>query len=772
MTIASLSNNTLSNYALFGLADATNRIEQSTLRLATGNRITRAGDDVAALSVATKLRSQVSSLRQALLNTSQADSFLQVAYGGLTEVSSILDRLKAISTQANSGSLSNADRAFLDTEFQTLTDEIDSIASSTNFNGIKLLDGSVTGENDVEQITTTATRGTANLLFLANPLVGQTVNLNGVTFTAGASFAVAGSIPNTIDNLVNALNQSTNTAISQATYSRSGNSLVITHDAGGAQSNLYRINQNTSTASFSTSGGATPTANLFTLEGGSNNGLYQTGVTASGTIGDTLVNGQSQTSASVTLTITGVINNGEQLRIDNGVGGNVNFTFTSAAPALPNEIQIGATTEETLQNAANVISRYTAADDYGSRQLNLRTSGNTLILTNKAPGNPLDLAGAALNISETFAAGSVSSGTFNNGTNTGINTSGVTNSAFLGEISGFTATFNSPDNVTASITVGSETYSSTITDTTPAANSFVRFNSANGGYFDVQLAGGAGLAVANQGNADTYAARLNAAFGGMNFYQSRIVSNFTAAGQLANASAEFKLDDFTDLKISGISVTQASAPGNDAIIDFDIDGETFRSASGIGGQIGAYENITLTSLDDPNRQITLRNGSNTIDLSDSTNATTYEDNLKTAFGFGTGGAGLNFQIGQNGSDQLNIQIGSALTSKLFDGQSLDVSTQVNAAAAQTVLDGAINEVQSIIAQVGSYQARLEYASGNLNSSITSVDAARGVLADTDIAYESTQFAAATVQSQAAISVLAQVNGLRSSLLDLIKVNLQ
>lgn len=124
------------------LSTRNSRVADSINALVSGSRLTRASSDVAALSVAVSLQNQVSSLRGAALNISQASSVLQVADGGGEQISEALGRLNALATQANSGTLSAADRKALNTEFQTVRAEIDRIAGNTNFNGQKLLDGS------------------------------------------------------------------------------------------------------------------------------------------------------------------------------------------------------------------------------------------------------------------------------------------------------------------------------------------------------------------------------------------------------------------------------------------------------------------------------------------------------------------------------------------------------------------------------------------------------------------------------------------------------
>lgn len=115
---------------------------QSALnKLSSGNRITSAKDDAAGLAIATSLRMDLSSVRAAQSNISQASSMLQVADGGLNQITDILGRMKTLAATAQSDQISNTERGFVNTEFQNLVQEIDRIASATEYNGVELLTG-------------------------------------------------------------------------------------------------------------------------------------------------------------------------------------------------------------------------------------------------------------------------------------------------------------------------------------------------------------------------------------------------------------------------------------------------------------------------------------------------------------------------------------------------------------------------------------------------------------------------------------------------------
>jgi flagellin len=118
-------------------------IEQSKSfqRLASGNRITSAGDDAAGLSISEKLKSQIRSLGQAERNANDGVSFIQVAEGGMNEIGNILIRLRELGIQAASDTIGDTERGFIDKEVQQLKGEVDRIANVTNFNGTPLLNG-------------------------------------------------------------------------------------------------------------------------------------------------------------------------------------------------------------------------------------------------------------------------------------------------------------------------------------------------------------------------------------------------------------------------------------------------------------------------------------------------------------------------------------------------------------------------------------------------------------------------------------------------------
>ena len=143
-------------------------------KLSSGYKINRAGDDAAGLAISEKMRAQITGLETAQKNAKDGISLVQTAEGALTEVHDMLNRMVQLATQSANGTYDNdVDRAQMQKELDQLRSEINRIADSSNFNGIKLLDGSMEADTSEYKLT-----GQAAL---------------GILATAGADFSKAGT---------------------------------------------------------------------------------------------------------------------------------------------------------------------------------------------------------------------------------------------------------------------------------------------------------------------------------------------------------------------------------------------------------------------------------------------------------------------------------------------------------------------------------------------------------------------------------------------------
>ena len=118
---------------------------KSTEKLSTGYQINRAADNAAGLAISEKMRSQIRGPAQATNNANDAISLIQTAEGGLQETEDILQRMRELSVQSANGTYTDEDREQIQHEVDALKEEIDRIAESTEFNEMKLLDGSLDG---------------------------------------------------------------------------------------------------------------------------------------------------------------------------------------------------------------------------------------------------------------------------------------------------------------------------------------------------------------------------------------------------------------------------------------------------------------------------------------------------------------------------------------------------------------------------------------------------------------------------------------------------
>ncbi|MBT5375184.1 MAG: flagellin FliC [Nitrospinaceae bacterium] len=143
MPTNSILNNALSNTAQRNLDINSKRVSQSIERVSYGTRTNKAADDVAGLAVSEGLRSDIRALRQGARNLNDGVSLLNIAEGALNEQSGMLIRLKELATQGASGTIGDFERQTLDLEISSLVAEVDRIASTAQFNGKTLLDGSL-----------------------------------------------------------------------------------------------------------------------------------------------------------------------------------------------------------------------------------------------------------------------------------------------------------------------------------------------------------------------------------------------------------------------------------------------------------------------------------------------------------------------------------------------------------------------------------------------------------------------------------------------------
>ena len=187
------------NMAAIGAINNLNRTQgsltNSLSKISSGLRINRAADDAAGLSVATRMNSDNTSLKQAMRNTNDGISMVQTAEGGLNELHNILVRMRELSVQASNDTYSSADRTMISTEMGQLKEEFVRIASTANFNRQDVLNGSNTSFDIQVGIHDNADNRIAINLASLNSTMGAV----GLSFTGGVT--ASGSVGNAQTNI-------------------------------------------------------------------------------------------------------------------------------------------------------------------------------------------------------------------------------------------------------------------------------------------------------------------------------------------------------------------------------------------------------------------------------------------------------------------------------------------------------------------------------------------------------------------------------------------
>jgi len=195
-----INQNTEAFNAYRNLSVTQGQMGKSLEKLSSGFRINRAADDAAGLAISEGLRSQVGGLKVAVRNAQDGVSVVQTAEGALTEVHSILQRVRDLSVQAGNDSNNAAARGNIKTEIDSLGDELTRISAATNFNGINLLDGSNASLTFQVGAGSTATTDQVAVSMTDISALGTSVKALDVS-TAANALAAVGTVDTEIGNI-------------------------------------------------------------------------------------------------------------------------------------------------------------------------------------------------------------------------------------------------------------------------------------------------------------------------------------------------------------------------------------------------------------------------------------------------------------------------------------------------------------------------------------------------------------------------------------------
>jgi flagellin len=238
------------------------KMSKALEQLSSGMRINRAADDAAGLAISEKMRSQINGMKQGLRNAQDGVSMIQTAEGALSETTAILQRMRELSVQASSTTLSTSDRQAVGGELLALRSQIDNIATQTRFNGQNLL----TGALSVTAAGTLTTATTAD----AGVNVTSVVDANGADPSHTFTISGAAAVLTIKDNTTN-IQQS----ITVADFAAAGNQL-LNFNAIGVKVTLTSTGVITGAKVVDT-GGANPLKGLTLTTTGTGSATYRVG---------------------------------------------------------------------------------------------------------------------------------------------------------------------------------------------------------------------------------------------------------------------------------------------------------------------------------------------------------------------------------------------------------------------------------------------------------------------------------------------------------------
>ncbi|WP_445682488.1 flagellin N-terminal helical domain-containing protein [Radicibacter daui] len=738
----SVGTNTAALTAKRNLDTNSNNSSSSIARMSSGTRITKPMDDAASLSISNKMRSTISSLGQAARNASQGASLLQVAAGGLSNISDMLDRMKVLATQVVNDTLGASEVSYAQQEFGLLMDQVDSTAKQTRFNGTSLLTGgsgqvqyannnkSADGLNSAAgafagTLNSAASSGYVQHVFGAANTIDVKVkdgvvslNLGGETFTGSSNVQANGVLV-----LTSSTNAGNKVAfdVGSATAAIDTDSEMQTQVASLLANSTLQIGYaesigNVTEVNYEIPGlGSTSTHSLLNLDQSS--GVVQGSVAAAGDITVTgttsdytvqmIIDGETFRASSVTVTDGGVLkltstrDSGNVLAINYGSDTsdmNVDATTFQAQLQFSFGAPIFGQTPATFNigNAESAFGLNTATAGFSG---SINTTNTAGFIDGVASGVTVTKNGSAFDVNlvvgnQTFQAKGFS----------------ATNNGQLNLISTTDA-----DNV---ISLNLSSTASTSLDTLPE--------------LQVGLQRLLGLDPTSGANPARF--------------QSASANN----------------DDYNGFEMGVNQTIKASAttqPGTYAL-SYDADDKTFKLTDGVTVLKARLEKDGDQTVQFSNGlSLTLGSSGNTFDWS--------KDMTQMVFNVGEGsGQNFVFQVSEIAGDDLTVNM-TAATVDALGLTGMNINTKDDARKASIALDSALNTVNTGLANIGAQQSRFEFIQANISTQVENSSAARGTFYDVDMASEMISFTKSQTLMQAGVSMLAQANQMPQQLLRLI-----
>jgi flagellin len=701
------------------LSNVTKKQQTAMERLSTGLRINSAADDAAGLAISNRMTSQIRGYAVAIRNSNDGISMAQTTEGALGNIGDMLQRMRELAVQSANGSNSAENRQAIQAEVSQLKDQINNIAKQTNFNDIKLLDGSAgnivlqTGVNQNETMKMKFDSAQTKDLGLNAPS-----SLTSVGGISAAALAEGDLIINGVtiapttakyDTLSSASNDSS--SISKAT------AINLLSDKTGV---VASVNANTVygyTSVMATT--ATSTTGTVTING------VTTSSFSLGLAGSTSVSRQATVNAINQISAqTGVT------AIDNGD----DYHGVSLVAADGRNIIVGTYGGSMTAELTGLAASGTYVGTYSLQS----TNGNPITISSKVGG--------------TLANSGLIAGTYDSNTATSVTRARAGSVSAFQALTGDTLQINgitvgaavaTDDLATYSTTAGTKVSSAIAT--AAAINKVTALTGVTAKANANVLVGSSFSAVAADTSASPGAITLNGVTISVAFNANLTRQNLVDVINLKQGQTGVVASD------NGSGLTLVAA-----------DGRTISISASNGGSAATAASLGLGSL--------IANG-----VSGAYTATSASASAPIAYVSTVTLASSNpFLINSASSGNSRLE-SLGFTSGVFGGSpnslsvdKLDVSTASGSMTAIASIDAAIKQISMQQAKAGAYQNRLDSVVNNLTESNQNMSASRSRILDTDYANETTNLAKSQIISQAATAMLAQANQSGQSVLALLK----
>ncbi len=739
---------------------------KSTEKLSSGFRINRAADDAAGLAISEKMRSQIRGLTQASTNAEDGISMIQTAEGALNESHSILQRMRQLAVQAANGTETDSDRDNIQDEIEQLQDELDRIAETTEFNTMKLLDGTFDGTN-----TSTTTAGPkysqydgALGAFVTSDIPGVTVKTN-TKATVGGESAVwdpTGTTLNIslaknktytqadIDDLVKnakqedsgATNTPANVTVRLATgvYTSNTDTAGVATTAGIKASSTAKPTYTATNTEASSIAETTKnitvnstekntTVNINTVATGVESATYNPDTKA---VVVTLVNGKTYTQDDINSLIKKAGTESVDVAFDGTITGKTgtgattftastivadHYTTYDATTGITTKAKQTGTTVELKGSTTTTAGQETAVWDAANKKM-------TLTLADGKTYTQKDIDAILARAVDT----------------TGVSAKDEVSLTLAGDYSAST-TADTVASATSTYTPGMDNGVKITTDPTEyiGANTINITSNKYGADYNIAIkftfTADAGKEEAVLENAPMY---------NMNGTDINDAITSTATYKVALQSGkEYTAEDIEDLlATAGLSVS-VTLSGNTENNGTDTPNTLFISRSTVSATV---ELTGGAGLGDDDAFLTQNN----------------YDSIASA-------GGMTLQVGANEGQTMSFNIGDMSASALgVSGNNVRVDQQDRASAAISVIDEAINKVSKQRSTLGAVQNRLEHTIANLDTSAENLQQAESRIRDVDMAAEMVEYSKYNILSQASQSMLAQANQSTQGVLSLLQ----